>query len=261
LLYTLWFGALAGIMLASLRICSKRLVLKESFLLNAYSTLVNFFVPGQGGIAVRGAYLKKIHNLKVRNYVFTALLYYAFYAALSTLLLLVDSRPWWQTLLATSLVALLSYAVIYLYQKRSKTTRSELDLTPRSLGSLFIWTCLQALIQITIYFVELHRVNDHIRLQQAITYTGAANFSLFVALTPGAIGIRESFLIFSRRLHHISDANIVAANVIDRGVFLVFLGILFLLTLGFHAKYRSALSKSKVAASTNDPGPHDSSVK
>jgi uncharacterized membrane protein YbhN (UPF0104 family) len=244
-LYALWFGALAAILQASLRICKKELQLKESFLLNAYSTLTNFFVPGQGGIAVRGLYLKKLKSLKVRNYIYTTLIYYMFYAVVSAILLLIDNRAWWQTLVVVLLVSGLSYGVLWLYSSRSKIDKSELDLSRLNVGFLFAATVLQAVIQVTIYGVELHRVNNTIHLAQMVTYTGAANFSLFVALTPGAIGIRESFLIFSHRLHHINDANIVSANIIDRAVFFVFLAILFILTLGFHARYRSAIKQSK----------------
>jgi uncharacterized membrane protein YbhN (UPF0104 family) len=94
---------------------------------------------------------------------------------------------------------------------------------------LFLATVLQAIVQVTIYAVELHSVNHHISLSQIITYTGAANLALFVSLTPGAIGIRESFLIFTEHLHHISSANIILANVIDRSVYLIFLLILVVL--------------------------------
>jgi uncharacterized membrane protein YbhN (UPF0104 family) len=244
ILYTAWFGSLAGIMLSSLRICKKKLPVKESFLLNAYSTLVNFFVPGQGGIAVRGVYLKKVRDLKFRNYILTTLIYYGIYAFVSILLLLVDSRPWWQTVLAAIIVGGASLGVIKLYQKNSKTDVAELDLTTGSLAQLLMWTVIQAVVQVTIYGVELHRVNKYIKLTQMVTYTGAANFSLFVSLTPGAIGIRESFLLLSRRLHHITESNIISASVIDRGVFIVFLGILFVITLSFHAKNRSLLQNS-----------------
>src|SRR5665213_3721371 len=49
LLYGSWFAALAVILQASLKICRKTLPAKDNLLLNAYSTLVNFFVPGQSG--------------------------------------------------------------------------------------------------------------------------------------------------------------------------------------------------------------------
>jgi len=243
-LYGAWFLALCLIVWASIRICQKNLEFKEGFLLNAYSTLVNFFVPGQGGIVVRGAYLKRIKKLKVRNYIYVTLIYYMFYAIIASILLLVASRPLWQALVATIIVGLISWLVIYLFVNRSHIKTAELTISRPSLAYLLGATLLQAVIQVAIYGVELHSVNSHISISQMITYSGAANFSLFVALTPGAIGVREAFLLFTRHLHHISSANIVAANVIDRAVFIVVLGILFCLTLGFHAKYKSLWRRS-----------------
>ncbi len=120
--------------------------------------------------------------------------------------------------------------------QRSKLQGDGLDLRPRLLLALLGVTLLQAGLQIALYATELHTLNPHIGFVQIMTYTGAANFSLFVALTPGAIGIRESFLLFSGRLHHIGSATIIAANIIDRGVYLIFLGALFALTLVLHAR-------------------------
>ena len=167
-----------------------------------------------------------------------------FYAIIASILLLVASRPLWQALVATIIVGLISWLVIYLFVNRSHIKTAELTISRPSLAYLLGATLLQAVIQVAIYGVELHSVNSHISISQMITYSGAANFSLFVALTPGAIGVREAFLLFTRHLHHISSANIVAANVIDRAVFIVVLGILFCLTLGFHAKYKSLWRRS-----------------
>ena len=239
LLYAVWFIALCLIVAASVRLCQKNLAPKEGFLLNAYSTLVNFFIPGQGGIVIRGAYLNRIKKLKVRNYVFVTLIYYMFYAVIAAILLLATARPLWQTLLVAIGVSLVSLTIIYLFANRSHLKTTEFSINKINLTYLLGATLLQALIQLAIYGVELHSVNPHISLSQMITYSGAANFSLFVALTPGAIGIREAFLLFSRQLHHISSANIVAANIIDRAVFIIVLLALFSLTLSFHAKYKS----------------------
>jgi uncharacterized membrane protein YbhN (UPF0104 family) len=80
---------------------------------------------------------------------------------------------------------------------------------------------------------------------QTLSYAGAANFSLYAALTPGAIGIREAFLVFSQGIHHISSSVIVAANVIDRAVFLLFLGLLFVGVTLLHAKDKLGVKKLK----------------
>jgi uncharacterized membrane protein YbhN (UPF0104 family) len=79
-----------------------------------------------------------------------------------------------------------------------------------------------------------------------ITYTGAANFSLFVALTPGAIGIRESFLLFTKRLNHLSNANILTASIIDRSIFLIFLGVLFIVGIILHSKNKLLVKENEV---------------
>jgi uncharacterized membrane protein YbhN (UPF0104 family) len=170
-----------------------------------------------------------------------------FYALISTVFLLAFSWQWWQTLLAVLLAAATSLVVIYLYRKKNKLKVNNIIKNPIGFIYLFIATIFQMVIQVTIYAVELHKVNPNIALHQVITYTGAANFSLFVALTPGAIGIRESFLLLTQRLHGISSANVIAANVLDRAVFLIFLVVLFVFTIMFHVKYRTIIHQADKA--------------
>ncbi len=242
LLYGGVFVALALILEAGVRMCRVKLPARENLLLNSYSMLVNFFVIGQAGPGVRAAYLKKKHGLLVRRYIFVTLLYYACYAVVSALLMLLgSSAAWWLTLLAVLLVAGASALVVYWYQARSKLKHEGLQLNAPNLLYLLLATVLQALLQISVYWLELHHVNAHVTLRQTVAYTGVANMALFVSLTPGAIGIRESFLVFSERLHHISSANIVSANLIDRSVYILFLGVLFAVTVSFHVKEKLSL--------------------
>lgn len=246
MLYGFWLGAMVLILQATLYICRHHVSVEENILLNAYSTLTNFFVPGQGGIALRGVYLKKKYNLKVRDYVTSMLLYYACYAVVSAFMLLTPSRPWWQSIIGVLIVTCGVITGARWYIRKLKPQKEGLNLQLPSFIYLMVVTIIQAVIQVIIYFVELHSVNHHISLGQVVTYTGAANFALFVALTPGAIGVRETFLVFSQRLHHISTANIVDASIIDRAIFLVFLGLLFVLTLTLHAKNKLQISKATV---------------
>ena len=75
-----------------------------------------------------------------------------------------------------------------------------------------------------------------VKINQVISYTGAANFALFVNVTPGAVGIRETFLFFSEKLHHITNAAIIGSNVLDRSVYIIFLAIMFLVLLVVRGK-------------------------
>jgi uncharacterized membrane protein YbhN (UPF0104 family) len=241
-LYIVWFLSLVVILRISLRLYGKTMAKQENLLLNAYSSLVNFFGPGQSGPAFRGIYLKKRIGLPIKSYIFATLLYYGFYAVLSAFLLFVGSRPGWQTALLMAGAGLGSIAVIRWYGKKSRIKDAR-GINPINLSWLFAATAAQMAVQVAIFYIELRSVDSSISFGQALTYTGAANFALFAALTPGAIGIREAFLVFSQNLHHIGNTVIVAANVIDRAVYLLLLGILFVLVLSLHAKDKLRLNK------------------
>jgi len=235
------FGCWVFVTRASLGLYGKRMGRQENLLFNAYSSLINFFGPGQSGPLFRGAYLKKRLGVSVKQYVFATLLYYAFFAVISVLLLFAGVRPWWQTGVLAIITGLGCLAIISRYKRRSQISGARLDI--RHIGWIGIATLLQLLAQAGLYAVELHNVGAHASAGQVLSYTGVANLAIFVALTPGAIGIREAFLLFSEKLHHIGGDTIVAANIVDRGVYLVFLGLLFIVVLSLHAKKKLAVTQ------------------
>lgn len=231
----------------SLHVYGKTMPLQENILFNAYSSLINFFGPGQSGPIFRAAYLKKRHDLHVKKFMFMTLVYLGFYAIISAMFMVVGSRPWWQTLTLMVLVGAACFVLIRRYKQGSKIdTGHGLNLV--NIGWILGATVLQVVSLAIIYGVELRQVGAGASISQILSYTGVSNFSLFVALTPGAIGIREAFLVFSQNLHHIDSSTIVAANILDRAIYLVFLGLLFVLVIGLHAKDKLNISQLK----TND---------
>ena len=253
-------GLNAGVLLSlvavynfTLELCGKRISFKEQFLLTSYSSIANFFGPLQSGPGVRTVYLKTKHNVKMRDYLLATLIYYAMFAMISMLFLVGGSRPWWQALLSLLAVALVCLGVIRLFMDRSKKKGGniKLDFSRRTLFGLLLSTFAQVCFVTGYYFVELVAVKSHASLHQAVIYSGAANFAIFVSLTPDAIGFRESFLVISKRLHHISTPVIFAANLIDRAVYALFLGILFLLVLALHAKDKLGIGQSTDGVETN----------
>ncbi len=232
-------GLLVLIYDTCLGLCGKHIAWKENFLLTSYSSIINFFGPLQSGPGVRAAYLKTRHKVRLRDYTLATLLYYAMFAFFSALFLLVGSRPWWQTLLALVIVVGVSTWLIRTFIKRDQHPGdSHFHLNRGLVIKLAFVTFLQVLLTAITYFVELKAVNPHIGWHQALSYAGAANFALFVSLTPDAIGFREAFLVLSQNLNHVSTANIFSANVIDRTSYVIFLGLLFLVVLATHAKGR-----------------------
>jgi uncharacterized membrane protein YbhN (UPF0104 family) len=232
---------LAFMLSASLELCSVKIPKKDGLIVTAYTSIINFFGPLQSGPAFRVVYLKKRHDVPVKKYIFTNFIYYGFYAILSAAFLCIHILPWWQTALVLIMVAVLVALVL----KNRSAKSGSLTLRAKPLILIGFATLAQIVVQTATYFTELHVINPHISMLQTITYTGAANFALFVSLTPGAIGFRESFLIFSQHLHHINTSTIIAANVIDRAVYVLFLLLLAIPIIGLHAKEK-VLKKQRI---------------
>ena len=233
-LYLIVFSSLAIKFAASLKVCHFSINSIENAKLTAHMLLINFFIPGQGGPIYLGAYLLKKHKLKVKNYIAATALYYVIYAVLSVFMLLSPSRPWWQVLIAISLTLAVGYYLSKSYIKKAHIQKSALDFSLRTLIILTLATIFQLIIQTVIYGLELHSVLPTVHLSQIITYSGAANLALFVSVTPGGIGVREAFLLFSEKLNHLSSSNIILASLIDRSIYIVFLLIIIFMTSVYH---------------------------
>jgi uncharacterized membrane protein YbhN (UPF0104 family) len=232
-LYLVSIVALALVTLATLRLCKISIGTSESFLVTTYSAVINFFGPLQSGPAFRAVYLKKKHGLNLKNYAAASLVYYFFWGLFSGLMLLSGLLKWWLLVLAVLAVA---GALVIRRLPAARQRLAGLDL--HGWYYLALATLMQVGVIALIYYSELHKVAPGTSFAHAVVYAGAANLALFVSLTPGAIGFRESFLVFSRHLHHVSNSTIVAANIIDRSVYIVFLLILALLIFGTHASRR-----------------------
>lgn len=245
LLNILMLAVLAGIVNSSVKLCGRRIGARDNFLLTSYSSLINFFGPLQSGPGVRGVYLKTKYGVRLRDYTLATLLYLGLFAAFNAFIMLIGTRPWWQTLVALCLVAGFSNFVYQHIKKRNNVDNAlNFALRPGPLLELSILTFLQVLITVAWYFIELRAVNSNISLHQAMSYSGAANFALFVSITPDAIGIREAFLTFTQQLHHISLGNIISANLIDRAAYVLFLAMLFIVLLLTHAKTRLSINET-----------------
>lgn len=238
--------AIAVLNHTSALICRVKLEKSESVLLTIYSSLANFFGPLQSGPGVRAAYLKTKYKVLLRDFTFVTFISYGIYAIVSALFLVVGVLVWWQTLVVVSMAASFSALVLWTLQKRGKDSGllKRLHLTPRFLTILILTTVVQVTITAIRYGLELHAIGATASVGQIISYAGAANFALFVSITPDGIGIREAFLLFSQQLHGVSTDHIVAASLIDRASYVVFLAILGIFALTLHIQKRFAPTKA-----------------
>lgn len=231
-------GALAFILQVSLKLYDKFLPYTENFLLTAYSSIMNFFGPGQSGPGVRAVYLKVKHGFSLKRFMFVTLIYFAWFAFISGVMLGAAVLPWWITTFGIIGIAGGCIFVIWKFVSKSKVSLLPDEAKPKLVKTILligVGTAAQLFFITLAYYIELESVNPSISVGQAVSYTGAANFALFVSITPGAIGIREAFLLFSQQIHGISAENITAASILDRAVYFVVLGLLGILVLVTHA--------------------------
>ncbi len=235
LLYACVIASLAYIQKVSLRMCRIIIPTKEILLLTGYSAIANFFMPLQSGPGVRAAYLKKKHSLGLKRYGFVTLLYYGLFGLFSCLCIAVGMSFYVFVGLAAAGLAV-GYWLI---------TQKKLQVRWQQLCVLGVATAAQVLLTVVLYYVELRSSGGRVSVAQAFMYTGVANLAMYVSLTPGALGFREMFLVFSRTKLGISTDHILSASVLDRAAYVLFLGLLFLLGTILHVKDRIAVGAEK----------------
>jgi uncharacterized membrane protein YbhN (UPF0104 family) len=233
LLYIATVGALILVFTATLRLCKLHIKSDEIAILTAYSSVINFFGPLQSGPAFRAVYLFKKYKLNLKSYAMATLVYYFFFGFFSGLFLISGWLGWW----TLGLFAIGAGGTYLAVGSRWIAPRlRNLDL--RGWYYLAAATLIQVSLMAVIYTVELRAISPGIGVGQAIVYTGAANLALFVSLTPGAIGFREAFLLFSQQLHNISPAVIVATNILDRALYITLMLLLAVFIFGSQANKR-----------------------
>ena len=224
ILYSALIAVNIAIVYVTVRLCRKELSLKNSTLLSIYSSLINFFGPLQSGPGARAVYLKAKIGLGIREYTYAMLFYYFAYAAISASLIFVTTLPLLTIVGIAAGILITAFGVRkFGFQDRAKY-----------IIAIYLITVVQVLVMALVYYIELHIVHSSATIGQALSYAGSANLALFVSLTPGAIGIREAFLLFTQSLHGISTDYIVAAGIIDRAFYTIFLIVLLIFSALFH---------------------------
>lgn len=219
-LYAVIIGTHWLILLLTVRWCKATIGGREGLLLTVYSTVANFFGPLQSGPGVRAAYLKAKVGVRLRDFTLATLVYYLAFGAVNVSLLFARTLPW-----LTVLGLIVTVAVVGVVAWRSGAGRRVVTALIAAV------TAVQALLMAAVYYVELNAVaGPGADALQTLVYSGSANLSLFVSITPGAIGFREAFLGFAQSLHGVGFDAIIAAGIVDRAFYVLFLGVLFLLS-------------------------------
>lgn len=230
----------------------------ESFYVGMLSAIGNFFGPLLGGASIRAVYLKRFHKLSYSNFTSTLMSYYVilflinFSLAVISLLLLPKTSQTGALILffCIGIIVLVGFTFIKLPDKNVVLNKSYSNLFNKIIETIynigFGWkiivkkgdllfkltglALLSFSAQYMISFVEFKAIGVEVSPAALGLYTAILSISLLVSFTPGAIGVRESMLIFIGLTLGVSTEQILQVAIIDRGVTFLLLFALFLIT-------------------------------
>lgn len=244
---------------------------RESFIVAVLTAIGNFFGPLFGGLGIRAVYLKKYHNLPYSKFTATLIGYYQMMFQLNSLLAIVgllllrhtDQTGYVLAVFSIWFIAFLGLAFMKLpprnrlaWLERSKPgaliTKILYDIedgwrlliTKRKLLLQMLW--LSAVNLAALYlvnYVEFTAMGIHVGIAAMALYTALVQASMLLSITPGAVGLREAILILLASTIGITNQQIVQVAVLDRGIYFLLLGVLFLTTR--HSKLRQSLVKTE----------------
>ncbi len=119
---------------------------------------------------------------------------------------------------------------------------------PQSSVSLFGLTVLNMALSSAMTWLEFAAFSmkdafgNAIGFSQSVVFTAISSLSVFVGITPAALGIRESLLMFSSEILGISPSQALAVSLLDRTINFIVLALFF----GFASIYLKKQLKVKV---------------
>lgn len=230
--------------------------LRESVYVAILSAVGNFFGPLMGGATVRAVYLKKVHKLPYSSFASTLTGYYvilfgiySFLGAISVMFLPSSSQAttlltffvvWFIFMVALMFLRLPSKEKLKFLDKHKYTKyfsdiifdiekgwRQIVKSKKLMLRLIFIGLAGLAVTALSSY-VEFRAVGVHISPAALGLHTALSATAILVSLTPGAIGIKEGILVLNSSVMNVTNEQIIAVSVIDRGMMFVVITLLYI---------------------------------
>lgn len=228
----------------TLKVFKKDISLKESFLVSFMSAIGNFFGPLLGGTSLRGYYLKNKLNFAYKNFISTLMGYYVILFFVGGIVglasLIAIGRESGQesialTVFFSAMTLSLLFAIIMTpklnYRPKNKKIARPFRLVDevlhgwKSIKNFKGMPTLLAELSITTYLTffvataaEFWAVGADPNIANIGLYAALFSLSMLVALTPGALGIREAVLFAFSAIIGLSGEQILQIAVIDRSM-------------------------------------------
>lgn len=240
----------------------------EAIVVSVYSAIGNFFGPLLGGTGIRAVYLKKKHGLAYSKFISTLTSYYFILFLINSLFAIISliainisdnwSSFWLLLFFGAWLLGLLSLVVLKLPEKYRESSMKHqifnkvirliyeaydgwllLKNHPNLMYRLGAVASGVFIVSLTASFIEFSVFDIEISLASLGLYTSLSVVSILFAITPGAIGIRETLLIFASDAMGITNEQVIQVAILDRAITYITLFVLGAIT-------RSASKKLKL---------------
>lgn len=230
----------------------KFISMSESFYVSLISSVGNYFAPAGTGLGFRAVYLKRRHGLGYGDFMATVAGNYVLVFLVTSLAGLMalglmhhqTGHAYW--VLATIFAGLFVIDLMLISVKVAKFFARQLqklkfaDFIARTLLKIIEgWTLIVGdkrligrllgltaigfpLLLITIYLV-LSSLHLHVAFSGLLLLAALSSLSIFINVTPGNIGIKETVLIFSSQAIGLSTPQVLSYSLIDRGVVFIVL--------------------------------------
>jgi uncharacterized membrane protein YbhN (UPF0104 family) len=214
----------------------------DVFLLSMATNLLNYF-PAKAGVVSLGTYLKTRRGIPINRFVFITMFFYGIVTAVTVLLSFlflfdekmfdVYSRINFTLFFISGLFLLFCSFGLYLYAKRKPDNvimryyilflKNRRIISKNKVNIFFV--SLIVIAGITLYsfrmYVAFAVSGLEITFYQAFMIGVVANLSFFLSLTPGGLGVKESFVGGVSYLLFGNAAVGIVASLIDRAANLI----------------------------------------
>ncbi|RLG11628.1 hypothetical protein DRN69_07540 [Candidatus Pacearchaeota archaeon] len=224
-----------------------KLKFKEWFGLPIITAMGNFLTPFRGGMGMRAFYLKKIHQFSYSYFLSTlAGLYVIIFlvnslVGLLTMALLYFFYETFNILIFTIFLCFFLFLLgIVFFSPKFKETKYPfinkfiniingwhlVKSDKKVLMSTILISGINIIIMATMMFLEFKVFGISISLLSVLFLSIVSTLGLFISITPGALGIKETIVAFVATVVDIPIPQILAVSILDR---VVGIGVIFIL--------------------------------
>jgi uncharacterized protein (TIRG00374 family) len=217
---------------------------REWFGLTVTNTMYNYYLPAQGGMALRAAYLKKMYKFKYSHYVvmqagayalssittaiFFAVVFIAYFVLFKTFSLLL--------LLLVTIIGIAVMAgmimLVFISKKRLTTPFAQvnkhliaiseaiqiIEHNPRTVVTFMLASMANIISRVVRFMLAFWSLGITLNFVQVAILQSLSSFSLIISLTPGNIGIEEGLIGFVASVISINVGVAIVASLVARVV-------------------------------------------